>query len=157
MTVATPTERVIDARDRYLRDNGFSVEEYSSPSFRLGSGRFHVTLPNPRQRRATVGLHDLHHVATGLGSGVVDEMLVSAWEVGAGLGGLWVAWVICVPAFVGGLVIAPRRAWDTFRRGRRCRSLFAERTPYPELLDLSVADLRRRLGLPVEGLSSRAA
>jgi len=148
---------VIDARDRYLRENGFSVDEYARSSFQLGSGRFRVTLPNPPQRRATVGLHDLHRVATGLGSGVVDETLVSAWEVGAGLGGLWVAWVICVPAFVGGLVIAPRRAWGAFRRGRRCRSLFADRPPYPELLDLSGADLRRRLGLPVEGLSSRAA
>ena len=48
----------------------------------------------------------------------------SAWEGGAGLGGLWVAWAICVPFFALGLLLQPRRVLRAYRRGRRSRSLF---------------------------------
>jgi hypothetical protein len=146
---------VAAARSRYLAVNGLRAEDYDLPRFDVRVGRVTVRLPNPRARRAAVALHDLHHVATGYATDWIGEIQVSAWETGAGLGGLWVAWSICVPFFVAGLVVRPRLTWDAYRAGRSCRSLFAQTTSLDELLSLRVSELRERIGLPPEGLTLR--
>ena len=61
--------------------------------------------------------------------------------------------MICFPFFFAALVVMPRRAWAAFRCGRRCHSLFDDVHAYDGLLDLTVGDLRRRIGLPPEGLA----
>ena len=143
------------ARSRYLAVNGLRAEDYDLPRFDVRVGRFTIRLPNPRARRAAVALHDLHHVATGYSTDWTGEIQVSAWEIGAGLGGLWVAWLICVPLFVTGLVLRPRLTWSAYRAGRPCRSLFAQRTRFDQLLSLRVSELRDRIGLPPDGLTPR--
>lgn len=145
-------ERVVDARDRYLRENGLGASEYTAPRFTVRVGGRILSLPNPMQRRRAVPRHDLHHVATGLGTDWGGEVEISAWETGAGLGGLWVAWLICVPLFLAGLLTSPRRTALAYRAGLRCRSLFVDALPYDEILSLTVGELRRRIGLPPEGL-----
>jgi ubiquinone biosynthesis protein Coq4 len=104
-------------------------------------------LYNPKQRRWAIARHDLHHVATGFGTDLVGEMEISGWEVGAGLGRLWVAWAICWPVFLVGLVRSRTRTLAAYRLGRRCRSLFARPDAYDEWLQWSVGDLRRELGI----------
>jgi ubiquinone biosynthesis protein Coq4 len=104
-------------------------------------------LYNPKQRRWAIARHDLHHVATGFGTDPVGEMEIGGWEVGAGLGRLWVAWAICWPVFLVGLVRSRTRTLAAYRLGRRCRSLFARPDAYDEWLQWSVGDLRRELGI----------
>lgn len=147
-----PDETLREARDRYLLESGFSAAEYTAPRFSVRIGPWKLWLPNPPQRQANVARHDLHHVATGFRTDWRGEMEISAWEVGAGLGGVWVAWLICPPFALAGLLAAPRRTLRAYRAGRRCRSLFADPVPYQELLSLSVRQLRQRLGLPPHGL-----
>jgi len=147
-------ELVVDARDRYLLESRLSTAEYAAPHFSVRVAGWTLRLPNPPQRQLTVPRHDLHHVATGFRTDWRGEMEISAWEVGAGLGGLWVAWLICVPFFLAGLMTSPRRTVRAYRAGRHCRSLFVDTLPSEELLSLTVGELRRRIGLPPEGLRS---
>ena len=149
-------ETVLAARDRYLRENDLSTAEYTAARFRIRVGSWTLRLPNPPQRQAIVARHDLHHVATGLRTDWQGEMEISAWEIGAGLGGLWIAWLICVPFFLAGLIVSPRRVIRAYRAGRHCRSLFVDRTPYEALLVLTVRKLRSQVGLPPEGLHPAA-
>ena len=157
MEGARPDERVAEARKRYLASNGLREEDYELPHFGVRVGRFMVRLPNPRARREAVAFHDLHHVATGFPTSWIGEIQVSAWELGAGLGGLWVAWSICVPFFVAGLVLRPRLTWRAYRAGGGSRSLFASPAPLGALLALRVGELRERMGLPTEGLGAGSA
>lgn len=152
LRTAPDDETVLAARDRYLLESGLDMAEYTAPRFAVPIGSWMLRLPNPAQRQQAVARHDLHHVATGLGTDWRGEMEIGAWEVGAGLGGLWVAWLICVPFLVAGLMVVPRRTLRAYRAGRRCRSLFADDEPYEALVALTVAELRRRIGLPPEGL-----
>lgn len=149
---ARPEELVLQARDKFLAEHGLRAKEYGSPRFDVRIGPFTFHLANPKARREAVAFHDLHHVATGFPAEWKGEVQVSAWEVGAGLGGLWVAWVICVPFFLAGLLTQPRRTWRTYCTGRTCRSLFARRAPLTEVLALRVGELRDRVGIPRDGL-----
>ena len=51
-----------------------------------------------------------------------------------------------------GVLIAPLRTWRAWTTGRGTSSLFHEDLDYPEILSLTLASLRERLGLPTEGL-----
>lgn len=150
-SVAGPEETVRDARDRYLEENGLTTELYHERWARFPVGPFRPRLYNPRQRRWAIARHDLHHVATGFATDLQGEMEISGWEVGAGLGRLWVAWLICWPAFLLGLATSRARTLAAWRLGRRCRSLFARRDAYAEWLDWSVGRLRHEVGLPRAG------
>ena len=157
MEGARPEERVAEARERYLARNGLREEDYALSHFAVRVGRFTMRLPNPRARREVVAFHDLHHVATGFPTSWIGEIQVSAWEFGAGLGGHWVAWAICVPFFLAGLVLRPRLTWCAYRAGRAGRSLFASPAPLGALLALRVGELRERLGVPAQGLGVEGA
>ncbi len=139
------TTTVREARDRYFRDNGFSEAGYTSRWVKLKMGPIPLAFPNTAARRRAVPLHDLHHVATGYATSWTGEAEISAWELAAGCGRYWAAWALDIGGALVGLVIAPRRTWRAFLRGRRCRSLYrAELTG--DLLDMPVAELRARLG-----------
>ena len=146
---------VRDARDAYLAENGFTLESYDAkwtPASLLGV-RFYV--PNTRVHRHGIMMHDLHHVATGFGTDPAGEGEISAWELRRGVAalGIYTGSIVVSGAMLGWL-IAPRRttrAWnDSVRAGH---SLFRE-TSYDGLLDLSVAELRARLGIPESGLAT---
>ncbi len=160
MRVATPIPAewtVREGRDHYLSENGFSIQQYSNRRFSAPFHRWTLKLPNPRQRQINVCRHDLHHVVTGYGTDGIGEFEISAWEVGAGLGKLWIAWAICVPAFLWGLIRSPRRALAAYRIGKRCRSLFVQPVVYEELLRMTVGDLRRYVRVPEDGFADRPA
>ena len=144
---------VRDARDRYLADNGFSTDTYTASwvtvDFLFGT---RVTFPNTRDRQRAIPLHDLHHVATGYGTDLVGEAEIGAWEIAAGCTNL-ALYVLNGTVFVLGLFTHPIRTLRAFRLGRRHRSLYREAVTYEELLALTVADLRARLGVPPKGLA----
>ena len=134
------------ARDQYLAANGFSLADYQARWVRFKIGPVPIVFVNTRTRKAAVPLHDLHHLATGYQTDLRGEAEIAAWELAAGCGRYWAAWVLNSMTIATGAVIAPRRTLAAWRRGRRSRSLYHE-SFQDSLLDLSVAELQNRLEL----------
>ena len=155
-------ERVRDALDRYLDENGFTHEGYEAKWTQASFLGIPIAVPNTRLHREGIRLHDLHHIATGFGTDLVGEGEISAWECGAGLRGvgLYVGAIVCTGALLG-LVVAPRRAVRAFRlaRAAKATTLWSPLpsggpgfSRYESLLQLRVGTLRERLGMPAEGI-----
>ena len=144
-------------RDAYLNENGFTVAEYDKPFAEYPLFGFQLPVPNTQARRRAVRLHDLHHVATGYGTDKIGEGEISAWELRRGMKGLgpYVGAIVISGALLGAL-LAPRRTWRAFvaSGARNGSSLFPVDIPYETLLELSIAELRRELGIPQAGLAS---
>jgi hypothetical protein len=146
-----------EARELYFKRNGFSVAAYSAPTFTLKFLGIPVTFPSTANRKRALPLHDLHHIITGYGTDWIGEAEISAWELRAGglslaRFGMVVYWLDGSGALLG-LLLAPRRVWRAFRAARGQRTLFNESEPFDTLLEMSVDALRRRLGIPQEGLA----
>lgn len=149
---------VRQARDAYLAENGFTEAAYDDAFTEavvsvLGR-KLKVLIPNTPSHRRALMLHDLHHAITGYGTDVAGEGEISAWELRAGLGGLglYVSSIVGL-GVVAGLLRAPRRTWRAWTRGEGARTLFDDARSYEWLLDQTLAELRRSLGVPDEGLS----
>lgn len=159
-----PTSMTVrDARDVYLAENGFTVEAYDAKFTDASALGIKFKVPNTDAHRVGIMLHDLHHVATGFGTDLTGEAEISAWEARRGLMalGLYVAGIVSSGALMG-LLVAPRRtvrAWRASRAGHASlfpmcklpRDEFGKR--YDELLLITVADLRTRLGVPEDGVA----
>lgn len=138
-------ETVREARARYFDENGLSEDGYRARWFTFYLGPIPVTVPNTRARVRAVMLHDLHHVATRWPTTWRGEIELGAWELAGGCGRHWPAWLFKLGAAALGILIAPRRTYLAFVRGRHSTNLF-HREFGDDLLDLTVADLRRRIG-----------
>ncbi|MBI3724874.1 hypothetical protein HY251_13100 [bacterium] len=147
---------VKEARDVYLRANGFTLEGYTAPTFELNFFGKRVSFKNRPSRMRVVPFHDLHHVATGYGTDFTGEAEIGAWELRAGCNSFLLRYLNGFAALIG-LVIAPLRTLRAWRRARGHRSLYVEPAPYDELLGLSVSELRSRLGVPEAGQADREA
>lgn len=146
---------VRQARDAYLQENGFTVASYEEAWTEASLFGIPFKVPNTPRHRSSIMLHDLHHVATGFGTDLAGEGEISAWEMRRGLGpvGLYVGSIVTMGA-LGGFLFAPRRALAAWRCANVERgSLFVGGAiSYEALLDLTVGELRERLGVPREGL-----
>jgi hypothetical protein len=156
-TRALPRNSSVRAgRDAYLAENGFTLEAYDAqwtPASLLG---IEFAVPNTPAHRRAIMWHDLHHVATGYGTDPAGEGEISAWEIRRGLKGLdaYVS-AIVISGVVLGLMVAPARTWRAWQAaGQPGTNLFA-RDPgdYEALLATSIAELRRQLGVPEQGLA----
>jgi hypothetical protein len=147
---------LVDARRRFFAASGFDQDGgYTKPFYWLGLKWLRVPVPNTAGRVRAVRLHDLHHIATGYPTTWQGEAEIAAWELAGGCGRYVAAWVLNLYAFAVGLLIAPRALWQAFRRGRRCRNLYA--SGFPEAgLQAPVGDLRWRLGLRREAPAGSA-
>jgi len=140
-------ETVLAARNRFLAY--YHLEQtYSEPGFLLHFGRFKVRVWNP----GLLPVHDLHHVATGFGSGLIGEAEISAFELRAGWGTPFIL-VLCLGAAAIGLVLAPRRVIRAWQLSRGARSLYKSPVPYEELLNMPVEELRALMRIPSGGLT----
>jgi hypothetical protein len=139
-------QTVRDARETYFATNKFSAATYSDAWVKLKVGPVPFAFPNSRSRKRAIPLHDLHHVATGYSTSLVGEAEIGAWEIAGGCTNYWAAWVLNATAFGWGLVLAPRRTFRAFVRGRHSRTLYHSGWE-DRLLELTVADLRARLAL----------
>jgi hypothetical protein len=144
-----------EARELYFRLNGLSAATYTDSWVKLKLGAVPIAFPNTAARKAAVKLHDLHHVATEYATTWIGEAEIGAWEIGAGCGRYWAAWMLNLSAFAIGIVIAPRRVFRAFVRGRRSRSLY-QRAFGDDLLALRVGELRAQLELAPAALDARA-
>ena len=145
-------ETVRAGRDRYLTDNSLTLDSYAERGFPIYVARRVVRLPNP----GLLHLHDLHHVVTGYGTGLIGEAEISAYELRAGCRSVMVH-LLCFGAILGAMFVAPRRIIRAWRRARGARTLYYSTLPYETLLNMSVAELRRHLNIAPQGLSDDEA
>ncbi len=135
-----------EARERYFAQNGFGPDGgYGAAwvDFKLGALPF--PFPNTAARVAAVKYHDLHHIVTGYRTNFIGELEISAWEIGAGCERMVAAWVLNLGGMAMGFLLAPRRTFRAFVRGRRGHTLY-RRTFDDTLLSTTVGDIRREVG-----------
>ena len=135
---------VRDARAQYFAANGFSDAGYADDWVKIKLGPIPFTFPNTATRKRAIPLHDLHHIATGYPTTLRGEAEIAAWEIAGGCTDHWAAWVLNTSGFAYGLVLAPRRVYRAFMRGRHGRTLYHSGWD-DQLLELRVGELRRRL------------
>ena len=141
---ADPT--LAEARQRYFDANGFSEAAYTDRWVTIPLGPVNVRLPSTAGRRRAIPLHDLHHVATGYDTTLIGEAEIGAWELAAGCHDQLAARIYNGMAVATGLLLAPRRVLQAWRRGRRSSTLYGAAYT-PALLQLRLSELRGRLGL----------
>jgi hypothetical protein len=146
-----------EARDLYFERNGFSIAAYSASTFTIKLLGVPFTFPSTANRKRALPWHDFHHILTGYGTNLIGESEISVWELRAGGRSLsrfgFVVYWLDGSGVVLGLLMSPRRIWQAFRAARGQRTLFPETEPYDALLETTVGSLRRRLGIPEEGLT----
>ena len=133
-------------RDRYLAENSLSEDSYTAPGFPIYVWKWPISLPNP----GLLPWHDLHHVVTGYGTGLVGEAEISAYELRGGCKSIMVV-ILCLGAIFLASFIAPRRVWRAWRRAKNARTLYFTSLPYEEVLNMNLVDLRQHLGISPEG------
>jgi hypothetical protein len=141
-----------EALDLYFKRNGFTADAYSAPTFTLKLLGIPFTFPSTANRKKALPLHDFHHILTGYGTNWIGEAEIGAWELRAGCNSPVTYWLNGSGALLG-LFISPRRVWRAFHAARGQRTLYRETESYASLLEMSVDGLRRRLGIPPEGLA----
>mgnify|MGYP003393812847 FL=1 len=104
--------------------------------------------PNLRGRREIIHLHDLHHILTGFDTDWAGEGEVAAWELASGFPkGYRVGYLYAPITFCIGLIVAPRRLIQAFRRGLGKKNLCHLRLEKNQLLSMPIDDLKRDLSL----------
>ena len=146
----TSEEKVRAGRDQYLAENSLRVESYTAKKFPVYFFRWAVWLPNP----GFLPTHDLLHVLTGYGTGLVGEAEISAYELRGGCGSLMI-FILCLGAIGFGMFVAPKRIIRAWRDCRGARNLYHSTIPYESLLEMTIGDLRQQLGLPRAGCRQR--
>ena len=148
MTTPELSLTVREARARYFAEAGFPPDGgYAAKFVQLAKlGPIPLGFPNSDARRKAVGLHDLHHVATGYKTDWTGEAEISAWEIASGCGRMWFAWYINLQGMVMGWVVNPGATWRAWVRGRHSKNLYLEGLS-DSVLRETVASLRERLEL----------
>jgi hypothetical protein len=141
-------EKVRTGRDRYLARNGLKLDSYTAKKFPIYFFRWAIWLPNP----GFLPSHDLHHVVTGFGTGLIGEAEISAYELRCGCGSVMI-FILCIGAIGLGMFVAPKRILRAWSRSKGSRNLYHSTMPYESLLEMTVGDLREQLGLPRAGLA----
>ena len=135
----TQGETMQQGLDRYLAENGFTIDDYGAPSVTISVGPIVLRLPNSPARQRAIPLHDLHHVLTGYGTDLVGEAEIGAWELRAGCNTPFL-FMINLTAVAIGLVLAPRRVWRAWRAARTARSLYLDVEPAAAYLALAITE-----------------
>jgi hypothetical protein len=107
-----------------------------------------VVFPNFDARRAVLVTHDVHHLLTGYCTDWRGEAEIGGFEIASSCRRFWAAWFFNLGGFLFGLVIAPRRTFAAFVRGRRCSNFYG--ADPRRVLERSVDGARRELGLDLE-------
>jgi len=106
--------------------------------------------PNWPSRVKAARLHDLHHIVAGYETDWPGEAEIAAWEIASGCARYHAAWILNLGAFGAGLVIAPKRLFRAFLRGRYAKTnLYKTGFDESRLDEVTVGMLRDQLGLRV--------
>jgi hypothetical protein len=142
-----------EARDHFLASNGFRVEDYSAPTYTVKFWRFPVRFPNTKNHQWATPLHDLHHILTGYRTDWIGEAEIAAWELRAGCKTFVVYWLDAAGVAIG-LFISPASVWRSFLRAKGQRTLYREPALYELVWQMTVGEVRARLGIPPGGLQN---
>ena len=142
-----------EARDCFLSSNGFRLEDYSAPTYALRIWRLSLKLPNTKAHQWATPLHDLHHILTGYGTDWTGEAETAAWELRAGCRTLDV-YCLDIAGVIIGLFMSPARVWRAFVRAKGHRTLYRDSVMRESVLQMTVGEVRARLGIPSGGLST---
>jgi hypothetical protein len=149
---------VREARDRYLAEFGLSTDTYFEDWVDVKVGPLPLRLPSPEARKRVLPVHDIHHALTGYRADILGEAEIGAWELGSGLGRHVVGYVLDLMTLSWSPLVAPRRVFRAFLRGRRSGNFYRAPLPLdPALLDEDVDAVRERLGLHREPERATAA
>jgi hypothetical protein len=146
MMIYDPALTVREARARYFAANGFGDGGYDANWVRLQAGPVPLFFPNTAARVRAVRFHDIHHVATEYETSWTGEAEIAAWEIASSCADHYAAWLLNLLGLAIGLVIAPRRVWQAFLRGRHSSNLY-RREFGDALLTSTVGTLRHDLSL----------
>jgi len=113
-----------DALRLFRNENGLCHNEREARWWIIRADPVVFPLPNFAWRRRAIDAHDVHHLLTGYPCTVEGELLIAAWEFGAGRYPHWGATLFCGPLVLAGLLYRPRSTLAAWRRGRRSRSLY---------------------------------
>jgi len=139
---------VREARDRYLAEFGLSTHTYVEDWVDVKVGPLPLRLPSTAARKRVLPLHDIHHALTGYRADIMGEAEIGAWELGSGLGRHVVGYVLDLLTLSWSTLLAPRRVFRAFLRGRRSGNFYRDPLPLdPAVLELDVDAVRERLGL----------
>ena len=129
-----------DALRAFRDENGLHHDERHARWWIVRADLFVLPLPNFAWRHRAIDAHDVHHLLTGYPCTVEGELLIAAWEWGAGRYPHWGATLFCGPLVLAGLLLMPGRILAAWRRGRASRSLYRH------------ADLEALLDMPLTGV-----
>jgi hypothetical protein len=157
--VTTDSLTLDAALQQLYRDHDLPADGGESARwFHVRIGPLTLPLPNPPARQRAVFIHDANHVLTGYNARFSDgEMSIAAFEVGAGCGPVWVAWLLNLSLLALGAVIRPRLVLRALARGRRTASLYTRPESRDQLRRMRVAELRRLVQLDTTPLQVRAS
>jgi hypothetical protein len=144
-----------EARDRFLASNGFRIEDYSAPTYTVKFWRLPIRFPNTKAHQWATPLHDLHHILTGYRTDWIGEAETAAWELRAGCKTLVVYWLDAAGAAIG-LFISPARVWRAFLTASAQRTLYSDPALCECVLQMTVGEVRTRLGIPLGGLRNQS-
>jgi hypothetical protein len=142
------------AVETYMTENGFTVAEYTAKTVTFFAGPISFRVPNPPARQRAVPLHDIHHVVTGFGTDVIGEGEQGIWELRAGCPG-------AIPIFLnslaatGAFFLSPRRVIRAFLSAKNAKTLYVSTIDAEAARLMTVRELRRRLGVPENGIANR--
>jgi hypothetical protein len=130
--------------------------DYSNRWVRVESKPIAFYFPNSRSRTAAARLHDLHHIAAEYDTDWPGEAEIAAWEIAGGCTDYHAAWILNLGAFAVGLIVAPRRLFRAFVRGRRARTnLYHIGFSEFQLDDVTVGMLRTCLAMRASNVMPR--
>jgi hypothetical protein len=140
---------LLDARNLFFRDAKLGSDcGYSDRWVRVETKPIPFYFPNWPARVAAARLHDLHHIAVEYETDWPGEAEIAAWEIASGCARYHAAWILNFGAFSAGLVVAPRRLFRAFLRGRDATTnLYKIGFDESRLDDIAVGILRDQLGL----------
>ena len=147
------------ARSLFFRDAKLGSDGgYGDRWVRVETKPIPLYFPNWSSRVAAARLHDFHHIAAEYGTDWPGEGEIAAWEIASGCGGYHAAWLLDLGGFGAGLIVAPRRVFHAFLRGRRAKTnLYKTGIDESRLDQITVGMLRDELGLRGPVTSARSA
>ncbi|MEO7177227.1 MAG: hypothetical protein ABIW83_00135 [Allosphingosinicella sp.] len=145
------SERVGPALGAFRTANGLCQNERDARWWIVRADLLVWPLPNFAWRRRAIDAHDIHHLLTGYPCTCEGEVMIAAWEWGAGRYPHWGATLFCLPIVFAGLLFMPGATIEAWRRGRRGRSLYRH-ADLDRLLDMRLAEARALCGVPLPPL-----
>ena len=146
-----PDVTVAEAREQWLKDQGFTADPYSEnfiqdvPGTTLG-----INIGRSEGVINMLRAHDLHHIALGYSTDLPGEMEITAWEAAAK--GTFLSRLVGTFVAIGGLLVAPVRVAKAYVDGWGKQSLYGNPAAASAMLGATVGQLRGYMGVPLDGM-----